>query len=51
MRLTDKGEPGRNDTIGITLYENGTGKMLFSSNWSGIATIEQLINGGNLVVR
>ena len=51
MKLTDKGEPGSTDTIGITLYANNTGALLFSSNWNGTTTIEQLIRGGNLVVR
>ncbi len=51
MKLTDKGEPGSTDTIGITLYGNNTGALLFSSNWNGTTTIEQLLRGGNLVVR
>ena len=51
MKLTDKGEPGSTDTIGITLYANGSGALLFSSNWNGTSTIEQLLGGGNLQVR
>ncbi|CAA9379182.1 MAG: T1SS secreted agglutinin RTX [uncultured Pyrinomonadaceae bacterium] len=51
MKLTDRGEPGSTDTIGITLYANGTGALLFSSNWSGTQTIEQILAGGNLQVR
>ncbi len=51
MKLTDKGEPGSTDTIGITLYANGTGALLFSSNWSGTQTVEQILSGGNLQVR
>jgi hypothetical protein len=51
MKLTDKGEPGKTDTIGITLYANGSGALLFSSNWNGTSTIEQLLGGGNLQVR
>ena len=51
MKMSDRGEPGSNDTIGIVLYENGSGKLLFSSNWDGTDTIEQLLGGGNLVVR
>jgi hypothetical protein len=51
MKLTDKGEPGSTDTIGITLYANGTGALLFSSNWTGTQTIEQILGGGNLQVR
>jgi len=51
MKLTDKGEPGSTDTIGFTLYGNNNGVLLFSSSWSGIATIEEILGGGNLVVR
>ncbi|TMG86373.1 MAG: hypothetical protein E6H78_04165 [Betaproteobacteria bacterium] len=49
--MTDKGEPGSSDTIGITLW-NGSGGIWFSTNWVGSppATAEQLLNGGNLVV-
>ena len=48
MTMTDKGEPGSNDTIGVTLW-NGS-KLLFSSEWKGSKTVEQLLGGGNLVV-
>jgi hypothetical protein len=51
MKLTDKGEPGSADTMGITVYANNTGALLFSSNWNGTSTVEQLLGGGNLVVR
>ena len=50
VNLTDRGEPGANDSIGVTVY-NKNGGLWFSSNWSGTKTIEQLIGGGNLVVR
>jgi hypothetical protein len=48
LTMIDNGEPGSNDTIGVTLW-NGN-KLLFSSQWSGAKTIEQPLNGGNLVV-
>jgi hypothetical protein len=51
MKLTDKGEAGMTDTIGITLYANGNGSLLFSSNWDGTKTVEQSLGGGNVVVR
>ncbi|MFN6962583.1 MAG: YDG domain-containing protein [Pyrinomonadaceae bacterium] len=51
MKLTDKGEPGSTDTIGITVYANNTGALLFSSRWNGTQTLEQILGGGNLVVR
>ncbi|MEK6320345.1 MAG: HYR domain-containing protein [Acidobacteriota bacterium] len=47
--MTDKGEPGNLDTIGITVW-NKQGGLWFSSNWNGTTTIEQLLGGGNLVV-
>jgi VCBS repeat-containing protein len=50
VTMTDKGEPGSSDTIGIQL-SNTNGSLLFSSNWSGTKTVEQLLRGGNLVVR
>ncbi len=50
MELTDRGEPGNTDTIGISLL-NDAGGLLFSSNWNGTRTIEQILGGGNLVVR
>jgi hypothetical protein len=48
MSLTDKGDPGSADTVAITLWDGNT--LLFSSNWNGASTVQQLIGGGNLVV-
>ena len=48
MTLTDKGEPGANDTIGITLWDGN--RLLLSSEWTGAQTIETLLGGGNLAV-
>jgi hypothetical protein len=48
VTLTDKGEPGSSDTIGITLWDGN--KLLFSSEWRGSKTLEILLSGGNLVV-
>jgi hypothetical protein len=50
VSMTDKGEPGSSDMIGIAVF-NKSGGLWFSSNWSGTKTIEQTIGGGNLVVR
>ena len=50
MELTDKGEPGRYDTIGFTVWGDD-GSLLFSSHWDGTRTAEQLLGGGNLVIR
>ena len=48
ITMTDKGEPGSNDSIGITLW--GGPELLFSSEWTGAVTVEKTIAGGNLVV-
>jgi hypothetical protein len=50
LTLTDKGEPGTSDTIGITLW-NKSGGLWFASAWDGTKTVEQVLSGGNLVVR
>jgi hypothetical protein len=50
VTMTDNGEPGKSDTISIT-YWNQDGGLWFSSNWSVTDTAEQLLSGGNLVVR
>jgi hypothetical protein len=46
--LTDLGEPGSSDSIGITLWNRNA--LWFSSNWTGNKTIEQILGGGNLVI-
>jgi hypothetical protein len=48
VTVTDKGEPGRDDSVGVTLWNGGT--LLFSSSWTGAATAELLLGGGNTVV-
>jgi hypothetical protein len=50
VTMTDKGEPGSADTIGITVW-NKSGGLWFASNWNGTKTVEQKLAGGNLVVR
>jgi hypothetical protein len=50
VTMTDKGEPGSSDTIGITLWDKNGG-MWFSSRWVSPNTLEQLLGGGNTVVR
>lgn len=49
VELTDRGEPGRYDSIAITISDSG-GVVLFASSWNGTRAIEQVIAGGNLVV-
>ena len=46
--LTDKGEPGTYDEVGISL-SNGS-ILYFSSNWASSQTVKQVIAGGNVVV-
>jgi len=41
VTMTDKGEPGSSDTIGITVW-NKSGGLWFSSNWNGTKTVEQV---------
>ena len=50
VTMTDAGEPGSNDKIGITVWDKAGG-LWFSSNWDGANTQEQTLGGGNLVVR
>ncbi len=49
VTMTDNGEPGSFDKIGITVW-NKLGGLWYSSNWNGTTTIEQTISGGNLKV-
>jgi hypothetical protein len=48
VNLTDRGEPGANDTIAFTVW-NKNNALWFSSRWNGTTTLEQLLGGGNLV--
>jgi hypothetical protein len=48
LTVTDRGEPGSGDTLGITVW-NGS-KLVFSSDWTGAKTQEINLAGGNLVV-
>ena len=48
ITMTDKGEPGSSDLIGITLWSGP--KLFFSSEWNGARTLERVIAGGNIVV-
>jgi hypothetical protein len=50
VTITDNGEPGSTDTIGMMLTDTD-GALLFSSKWSGTNTVEAVLGGGNLQVR
>jgi hypothetical protein len=43
-------EPGANDTIAITLWNENDG-VWFCSNWNGTKSVEQMLGGSNLQVR
>ncbi len=47
--MTDKGEPGDADSIGLTLTTSN-GELLYSSDWTGIETQEMVLAAGNIVV-
>jgi hypothetical protein len=49
VNLHDYGEPGSSDMLAVTLYDKSNA-LYFSSNWTGSQTVEQTLNGGNLVV-
>src|SRR5437899_6043658 len=49
VTMTDNGKPGRTDTIAITVWDEAGG-LWFSTSWNGTATVEQPLDGGNLVV-
>ncbi|MDP3913850.1 MAG: choice-of-anchor D domain-containing protein [Bacteroidota bacterium] len=49
VKISDRGEPGANDDIAITLWDGKI--LLYSSNWTGLNTIPLLLSGGNLVVQ
>lgn len=48
--MKDNGEPGNADLISVSLWSND-GDLLFSSNWNGVQTTQQLLDGGNLNVK
>ena len=49
VNMTDNGQPGTNDTIGITVW-NKSGGTWFSSKWNGTTTVQQNLGGGDLMV-
>ncbi|SCL19182.1 Putative Ig domain-containing protein [Micromonospora pallida] len=46
--VTDRGSPGRRDTIGVSLWQGGA--LLFSSDWTGTDTAGVTLVSGNLTV-
>jgi len=49
VTMTDRGEPGSSDQIGVTVY-NSSGGILYSSDWDGVKTSELYLKGGNILV-
>ncbi|MBF9143814.1 MBG domain-containing protein [Hymenobacter properus] len=49
VTMTDRGTPGTNDQIGVTVFDN-SGGIFYSSNWATTSTSELYLQGGNLVV-
>jgi hypothetical protein len=49
ITMTDRGDPGSSDSVAITVYDKNN-VLDFSNNWNGSKTVEQTLNGGNLVV-
>ncbi len=50
VEMTDRGEPGTEDSIAITLTESD-GTLLYSSEWNGLSTDEMTLSNGNLMVK
>ncbi len=46
--MTGNGEPGENDTISYTIWDDRT--LLFSTNWNGAQSVEKNVARGNLQV-
>src|SRR5262249_51305497 len=49
VTMTDRGEPGRQDSIAITVRDKNGG-LWFVSKWNGTAPVEEVLSGGNLQV-
>ena len=49
VEMTDNGEPGSADMIGITVW-NKSGGLWFASNWNGAKTTQKILAGGNIKV-
>ncbi|MDF7813550.1 HYR domain-containing protein [Hymenobacter sp. YC55] len=50
LNMTDDGEPGSADQIGITVWD-GSSNLWFASEWNGSQTVQKTLAGGNLVIR
>jgi hypothetical protein len=50
ITMSDRGEPGSQDAIGVTLYGTG-GNLWYSSKWVVYETVEQPLAAGNIVIK
>jgi hypothetical protein len=48
MDITDRGEPGTADDISFSLMNGNT--LLYSSYWTGIKSLQLVLQGGNIVI-
>jgi hypothetical protein len=48
VNMTDRGEPGSSDAIGISVYNGSI--LLYSSYWKVNLTAQMMLGGGNLLV-
>ena len=46
--MTDRGETGNTDSIGVALFDGGT--LLYSSNWVISKTVQRVLVGGNIKI-
>ncbi|MDH5668189.1 MAG: putative Ig domain-containing protein [Nitrospira sp.] len=44
--VTDRGEPGTNDTVAFMLWKQN--QLWYASAWNGAQTVEQVLAGGNI---
>jgi hypothetical protein len=50
VTMTDRGEPGKLDSIAITVLDN-KGGIWFVSDWNGTAPVEDVLANGNIQVK
>ncbi|MFO0908770.1 MAG: MBG domain-containing protein [Isosphaeraceae bacterium] len=51
LTVTDRGEPGFDDSFALTYEDSLTSQLYLSTRWNGVTTIDQTIDGGNIQVR
>jgi hypothetical protein len=51
LAVTDRGEPGRMDSIAIVFRDSRTGEVFYASHASATTIVEQSLSSGNIQVR